>query len=75
MVFFRHVPQAGVGREVAVVVTERLQAGAQQFEMLGLFGSDADPVGVIGLRQAAKAGGVVKSQIDRRKLDVHDGVE
>lgn len=43
--------------------------------MLGLFGGDADLVGVIGLRQAAKAGGMIKSQIDRRKLDVHDGVE
>jgi hypothetical protein len=61
---FGHVPQPGMGGEVAVVVAERLQALAQELEVFGLLGGDADPVGVILLGQAAEAGSMIDGQID-----------
>ena len=53
----------------------RLQALAQDGEMVGLFGGDADPVGVILFGHAAKTGGMIQRQIDRRKFDMDDGVQ
>ena len=64
-----------MGGEIAVIMTERLQALAQQGEVIGLFGSDADPVFVILPRHAAKAGSMVQRKVDGREFDVSDGVK
>ncbi len=72
---FRHMPQAVVYREVAVIMAKRQQMLAQHAEMRGLFNRDIQPVGVIGGRKAGKAQRMVEREIDRRELDMGNGMQ
>ena len=72
--FFCHVPQAGVGREVTIVITHALQVGAQQAEVLRFFCCNAEPVGVVVLRHAVKSPDRIECQIDGVEFDMRHRV-
>ena len=73
--FHGHLPQPGVGREIAVVMAKAVQTFAQNGEVIGLLGGDSDPIGVIGLRQAREARRMIECQVDGGEFDMHDGVQ
>lgn len=69
-----HVPQTGVGRAVAVIVAERLQTLAQNDGSGRSLRRRRRPRRCKRLGYATKAGGMVEGRIDRRKLDMNDGM-
>ena len=69
-----HLPQAVVRGKVAVIMAERAQVAAQQFEVMRLLGGDLEPVAVVVARQAAEAIDRVERQVDGVEFDVRQRV-
>ena len=65
-----HFPQAVMGREIAVVVAQRLQVRTQKLEVQGLLARDADPLAVERLGHAGEAPDDVQRQVDGVEFDV-----
>ncbi|SPA24237.1 hypothetical protein CBM2637_A120197 [Cupriavidus taiwanensis] len=70
-----HLPQAVVGREIAVGGAERGEMVGQQREVVRLFIGHAQPVAVIRGRHAGKAPGRVQRQVDGIELDMAQRVD
>ena len=65
----------GVGREIAVVVSQRVQTGAHQDEMFAFLLGDAQPVGSELFGQRAEAVGGIQGEVNGVELYVRNGVQ